>query len=392
MIRNKEMHLPMWRRFWLGIGATLTSLIVGLGASQVCADPTHANPNAHFKIHGVIDESTGLYETATAAFDQLVELSDKLEAGKAQPRELGAGQLAFIRLERSASRLMIYGEPAGAEMHMSWQAFATTVNTALQQFRGTPQGQKVTAELLRRLQSKAAVANRTKNVQQITKLIEANKFPEAEKALDAALDEIRADSAYLSESDRDAIYDIYKQVTGVVENRMRELRTRKAMQVRDEVAKAYFQKRDQLFAAADQALAELPRGGTAKFGEQTLNGPALVAEFAKQWGVVHLALMKAAAIDYAAPSGEGYAGRGNESLRGKWQQQAAELTQGALKRLAALVEAEAGAAPPNIAKARYVEYVQIFGTIAPRMSSPQALQPLEPALKKWRNEVDCCPR
>lgn len=277
--------------------------LLALSAASARAQSHFTDPHAPLAIHGAGDAAqlgqiaAQLYKSANDDLGKWIEQGNKNKLDAAKPADVAKNFVQIQQLGRAGRRLLVFGEPAGGD-YVARHSQLASMHSILFHTYKTSQVAQTYANLCRAQLAKNANA-RAKVLESIRKLIDSQKFLEAEKQLDEVLDDLDSLVIFLTPEEVQPITQPFGKLRYEADGPAQKLRFEYAQKlliaVRDN-AKVEG-------AASSMALHEaalgLKNAATVNVDGQSLTGSQLVMLLDKTLSAEHAAMLRRRATEMA---------------------------------------------------------------------------------------------
>jgi hypothetical protein len=336
---------------------TLVCFLSTFVAAPAIADPTDRAPLLALNIHGSVPEAAAIGKQVVAAEQQLKTLADSAEAGTINEKQLAQGFALGEQVHWQTAILALYGEPAAHDLALRSTKTRWWIDHKIEVFRNTPKGSEFVQKVQQTLDSPKIQKMKAAAVEKLTKLINQQNFPAAEQLLIKTYSELWPMAGFIHPYGRGPIYKPFEVVDGAIRTEMTRQRNETAKKVLAEKSQLWLTQRDAFLQEIEVASTQLASTGSVSIDGQSISGPVAMEKLSQKWSSVHLELVKVAMLNYAL------GGQDQTSL----VEQAKQLAGAMEKCFSDMIQADARAAAPELARQRYVEYVSTLAKIVTRV-------------------------
>jgi hypothetical protein len=376
--------------------------IAGTALLAVCgvlrANPSNRDFDAALAVHGqtlspeLQQRAQSLYETANKSMIGFAKAINSSRDARLDGRELGRTHLALLQMGRLGGRLVLLGEPAGADYQARANVLRQGLNKIIPAYRSTRLGQAFIETI--RLQIRKQAPVRMKTLVKVQELANQQKWEQAEDVLYELLDMLETGTVFLTSAEHQSIYEPFDEVRAAVDRAMFRIRKVQANDILSQSRQAQtpdFAAVDAQMKAAARALAT---SAQVPWAEESLTGPELVDRFGQKWREIQVKSLRCQALDWAMQSGasEMYEeeGEGDPSsaerdrITGPMRQFTASVEQA----IAQAIDADAQRASAEEAVRLYHEYLSVLAPLARQAERSGLASVVEPPLKNLASKSD----
>ncbi len=272
--------------------------------SQVAFGQAHfGDPHAGLAVHGAGDAAelgqvaAKLYKSANDDLGKWIELGNKNKLDSAKPADIAKLFVQIQQLARAGKHLSIYGEPAAADYLMRQLVLSNSFSQLFATYKQSGVAQQY-VQLCRAELAKTAKA-RAKTLDSLQKLIQAKKFVEAEKELDATLDDLDLLTLYLTPEEAQPITKPFGELRYHIDGPAKEIRVELAQKTLAAARDGAKAEGAASVASLTKAVAALALAASVDVDGQSLSGPQIVALIDKTLVGEHAAMLRRRATEMA---------------------------------------------------------------------------------------------
>lgn len=162
------------------------------------ADPTDRAPTEVLSVHGTVPDAAVIGKQAIEAGKRLDEFVVQANADSLGGKQLSQAYVALEQVLWQANILTLDGEPAAHDLRKRWEASRSPIEDAITRFKQTPEGTRYFQGIAQVLASPKLETLKSTAIEKLTKLIQQNRFPEAEKLLIKTYADIWPFTAYVA--------------------------------------------------------------------------------------------------------------------------------------------------------------------------------------------------
>jgi len=349
-------------------------LWLAAGMSLPAATPSHEDPFLPLMIW----RGPALEQPAVAAYGldgqirkELADLNDLLAKDRlkaANMSALGALSVKGDQLRRLGNVLELMGEPAGVDFQLRASAYQDQISLLIGKYRDLPGVAAQVSKAIAQLQLLSK--QRAQNIPKIEKLIQQEKWEEAEAALYGTLDELLAMVVWHGRDQRAAALKPFNAVQSTVTLNVKKWRlaqTEKALaELRAEVVPAM----SDLVRQVLDAAGALHGAATVNWRDAARTGPEIARDAIDQWIALHLAAVHTRAVDWARGQRQNVRPPSElDALLADHKQ----FTQDMQRALVAVIEADSARATQADAQEIYLAYLDALAPLAAALPDTLAL-------------------
>lgn len=370
----------------LGVALMLALFITSPGLSN----PKDTDPEAGLAIHGgelakkLGAEAASLSQSASKEIHSYFDALDKNQGDRLQGKPMGQSRVKLLQIERLANQLQILGEPAGFDYERRRFELGFHVRV-ISPWSGLPSSQKFIQSI--RLAVQKQTPARMKTLERIQKLATDQKWQAAEDELNHLFDGLEVGICFLSDQERQQIYQPFAEVRGAIDTAMNRIRSQEAAQLLGESRAKQTPDFASHVKAINDAAAAVSASGAADWGGEQVTGPQLVEKIGERWSEVHVACIRCRALDWAMQPLFQMAGTNatkispdptSETL----QRDYAQFSNAVIESISALVRADtARISGGDVAKV-YGEYLDAIAPLARQVADERPVKAWDTALSQ----------
>jgi hypothetical protein len=353
-----------------GIVFALSNIEMGSKSNLLLAQVHFGDAHAGLAVHGTGDAAAlgqlaaQLYKGANDDLAKWIEQGNKNKLDAAKPADVAKNYVQIQQIARAGKHLSGYGEPAGPDYIARSTVLAATHASLFQTYKNSIVAQQY-ANLCRQQLAKDA-KKRQKELESIGKLIQAKKFVEAEKEMDAALDYLDSLVIYLTPDEVPPITRPFGELKAHIDGPARQLRmahgqkilaaARDGMKAEGAIALEVFAK----------AAAALKSSASVDLNGQMATGPQIIGLLENTLTGEHAAMLRRRAIEMARASALEQSTETPE--RKAIEDQYASVSKQLLALIPAIILADAARAGESDAPALYEQHLAAASALLIKMA------------------------
>lgn len=238
-----------------------------------------------------------LHEKARAAMATFQEKLAENQISRVKPRAVGQTHVAILQLDRLAQRLVLRGEPAGADLQLRAEQLGRELQPIVEAYLQLPGvAERVARDyknLVARAQPRAAVLSKAKQ------LADRQEWEKAASALHGAIDELETTCVWFSAQQRRRVPGDLAGPLAIVEDRVRRLRKERARELLAETRRKLTPDFDALLGEVGNAITTLrARSNTGPDGESHF-GPNVLRRVGEGWQQAQHQAVECLGLDWA---------------------------------------------------------------------------------------------
>lgn len=296
------MNMQLSNRI-LPLVCSLTFIVVASPLHFSFAQAHFSDPHAGLAVHGAGDvaelaqTAAKIYKSANDDMGKWIELGNKNKLDSAKPIEIAKLYVQIQQLQRAGKHLTIYGEPAAADYLMRQYILSNEHSQLFGTYKQSGVAQQY-ATLCRAEVAKNTKA-RAKAIDSLQKLIQAKKFVEAERELDATLDDLNMLNLYLNPDEVQSIMKPFGELQYAIYGPATEIRTANAQKMLATARDAMKAEGAASITSLTMAITALSTAASVEVDGKSLSGPQVLALIDKTLTAEHAAMLRRRATEMA---------------------------------------------------------------------------------------------